>query len=152
MSLLAQVQDDMKTAMKTAMKAKDKKTLAVVRQIKSAVMNEQINLGHDLTEEEELSVLSREVKQRKESIAEFKEGGREDLAKDTQAELDVLAKYLPAQLSEDEIKQVVAAAIEKTGATSPKDMGKVMGIVSAQTKGRADGKVVADTVKKALAN
>lgn len=148
MSLLAQVQDDMKTAMK----AKDKKTLAVVRQIKSAVMNEQINLGHDLTEEEELSVLSREVKQRKESIAEFKEGGREDLAKDTQAELDVLAKYLPAQLSEDEIKQVVAAAIEKTGATSPKDMGKVMGIVSTQTKGRADGKVVADTVKKALAN
>lgn len=148
MSLLAQVQDDMKTAMK----AKDKKTLAVVRQIKSAVMNEQINLGHDLTEEEELSVLSREVKQRKESIAEFKEGGREDMAKDTQAELDVLAKYLPAQLSEDEIKQVVAAAIEKTGATSPKDMGKVMGIVSAQTKGRADGKVVADTVKKALAN
>ncbi|MDD9138860.1 MULTISPECIES: GatB/YqeY domain-containing protein [Fructobacillus] len=148
MSLLAQVQEDMKTAMK----AKDKKTLAVVRQIKSAVMNEQINLGHDLTEEEELSVLSREVKQRKESIAEFKEGGREDLAADTQAELDVLAKYLPAQLSEDEIKEVVAAAIEKTGATSPKDMGKVMGIVSAQTKGRADGKVVADTVKKALAN
>lgn len=148
MSLLAQVQEDMKRAMK----AKDKKTLAVVRQIKSAVMNEQINLGHDLTEEEELSVLSREVKQRKESIAEFKEGGREDLAADTQAELDVLAKYLPAQLSEDEIKEVVAAAIEKTGATSPKDMGKVMGIVSAQTKGRADGKVVADTVKKALAN
>lgn len=148
MSLLAQVQEDMKTAMK----AKDKKTLAVVRQIKSAVMNEQINLGHDLTEEEELGVLSREVKQRKESISEFKEGGRDDLAADTQAELDVLAKYLPAQLSDDEIKQVVAEAIAKTGATSPKDMGKVMGIVSAQTKGRADGKVVADTVKKALAN
>lgn len=148
MSLLAQVQEDMKAAMK----AKDKKTLAVVRQIKSAVMNEQINLGHDLTEEEELGVLSREVKQRKESISEFKEGGRDDLAADTQAELDVLAKYLPAQLSDDEIKQVVAEAIAKTGATSPKDMGKVMGIVSAQTKGRADGKVVADTVKKALAN
>ncbi|MBS9336060.1 GatB/YqeY domain-containing protein [Fructobacillus papyrifericola] len=148
MSLLAQVQEDMKTAMK----AKDKQTLGVVRQIKSAVMNEQINLGHDLTEEEELSVLSREVKQRKESIAEFKEGGRDDLAEATQAELDVLAKYLPAQLSEEEIKQIVAAAIEKAGATSPKDMGKVMGIVSAQTKGRADGKVVADTVKKALAN
>ena len=115
-------------------------------------MNEQINLGHDLTEEEELGVLSREVKQRKESISEFKEGGRDDLAADTQAELDVLAKYLPAQLSDDEIKQVVAEAIAKTGATSPKDMGKVMGIVSAQTKGRADGKVVADTVKKALAN
>ena len=148
MSLLAQVQEEMKAAMK----AKDKKTLAVVRQIKSAVMNEQINLGHDLTEEEELGVLSREVKQRKESISEFKEGGRDDLAADTQAELDVLAKYLPAQLSDDEIKQVVAEAIAKTGATSPKDMGKVMGIVSAQTKGRADGKVVADTVKKALAN
>ncbi|MBS9337236.1 GatB/YqeY domain-containing protein [Fructobacillus parabroussonetiae] len=148
MSLLAQVQEDMKTAMK----AKDKQTLGVVRQIKSAVMNEQINVGHDLTEEEELSVLSREVKQRKESIAEFKEGGRDDLAEATQAELDVLAKYLPAQMTEEEIKQVVAAAIEKTGANSPKDMGKVMGIVSAQTKGRADGKVVADTVKQALAN
>ncbi|MBS9334639.1 GatB/YqeY domain-containing protein [Fructobacillus sp. M1-13] len=148
MSLLEQVQEDMKTAMK----AKDKMTLGVVRQIKSAVMNEQINVGHDLTEEEELSVLSREVKQRKESIAEFKDGGRDDLAADTQAELDVLAKYLPAQLSEEEIKQVVADAIEKTNATSPKDMGKVMGIVSAKTKGRADGKVVADTVKKALAN
>ncbi|GAP02594.1 GatB/Yqey domain-containing protein [Fructobacillus pseudoficulneus] len=147
MSLLEQVQADMKEAMK----AKDKQTLAVVRQIKSAVMNEQINLGHDLTEEEELAVLSREVKQRRDSIAEFKAGNRDDLAEATQAELDVLAKYLPAQLSEDEIKDIVAAAIEKTGANSPADMGKVMGIVSGQTKGRADGKVVADQVKAALA-
>ncbi|GAP00246.1 GatB/YqeY domain-containing protein [Fructobacillus ficulneus] len=147
MSLLEQVQADMKAAMK----AKDKATLGVVRQIKSAVMNEQINLGHDLTEDEELAVLSREVKQRRDSIAEFKAGNRDDLAEATQAELDVLAKYLPAQLSEDEIKAIVAAAIEKTGATSPADMGKVMGIVTGQTKGRADGKVVANEVKQALA-
>lgn len=147
MSLLEQVQADMKEAMK----AKDKQTLAVVRQIKSAVMNEQINLGHDLTEEEELAVLAREVKQRKDSIAEFKAGNRADLAEATQGELVVLAKYLPAQLSEDEIKQIVQEAIQKTGATGPADMGKVMGIVSSQTKGRADGKFVADQVKTALA-
>jgi uncharacterized protein len=147
MSLLEQVQADMKEAMK----AKDKQTLAVVRQIKSAVMNEQINLGHDLTEEEELAVLAREVKQRKDSIAEFKAGNRDDLAEATQGELDVLAKYLPAQLSEDEIKQIVQKAIQKTGATGPADMGKVMGMVSGQTKGRADGKFVADQVKAALA-
>ncbi|MCO0832305.1 GatB/YqeY domain-containing protein [Fructobacillus sp. W13] len=146
MSLLETVQNDMKEAMK----AKDKAKLAVVRQIKSAVMNEQINLGHDLNEDEELAVLAREVKQRKESLSEFKDGGRDDLAEATQAELDILASYMPEQMSDADIDAAVAAAIEKTGAASMADMGKVMGIVSAQTKGRADGKVVADKVKAAL--
>lgn len=146
MSLLETVQNDMKEAMK----AKDKAKLAVVRQIKSAVMNEQINLGHDLNEDEELAVLAREVKQRKESLSEFKDGGRDDLAEATQAELDILASYMPEQMSDADIDAAVATAIEKTGAASMADMGKVMGIVSAQTKGRADGKVVADKVKAAL--
>ncbi|MBS9338093.1 GatB/YqeY domain-containing protein [Fructobacillus sp. M2-14] len=146
MTLLETVQNDMKEAMK----AKDKAKLAVVRQIKSAVMNEQINLGHDLNEDEELAVLAREVKQRKESLSEFKDGGREDLAEATQAELDILASYMPEQMSDEDVDAAVSAAIEKTGASSMADMGKVMGIVSAQTKGRADGKVVADKVKAAL--
>lgn len=101
MSLLETLNADMKTAMK----AKDKPTLSVVRMLKSAVMNEQINLGHDLTPEDELSVLSRELKQRKDSMAEFDKGGREDLVASTSAEIKVVEKYMPAQLSEEDVKK-----------------------------------------------
>jgi len=137
--------------MKQAMKDKNKEALSVIRMVKSTVMNEQISLGHDLTPEEELTVLSREVKQRQDSLAEFEKGGREDLAAGIRSELTILAKYLPAQLTEEEIVAIVAAAIEQTGATGPKDMGKVMGVVTPQVKGKADGKVVADLVKATLA-
>ncbi len=147
MSLLETLNADMKQAMKD----KNKEALSVIRMVKSTVMNEQISLGHDLTPEEELTVLSREVKQRQDSLAEFEKGGREDLAAGTRSELTILAKYLPAQLTEEEIVAVVAAAIEQTGATGPKDMGKVMGVVTPQVKGKADGKVVADLVKATLA-
>ena len=137
--------------MKQAMKDKNKEALSVIRMVKSTVMNEQISLGHDLTPEEELTVLSREVKQRQDSLAEFEKGGREDLAAGIRSELTILAKYLPAQLTEEEIVAIVAAAIEQTGATGPEDMGKVMGVVTPQIKGKADGKVVADLVKATLA-
>ena len=147
MSLLETLNADMKQAMKD----KNKEALAVIRMVKSTVMNEQISLGHDLTPEEELTVLSREVKQRQDSLAEFEKGGREDLAAGIRSELTILAKYLPAQLTEEEIVAIVAAAIEQTGATGPKDMGKVMGVVTPQIKGKADGKVVADLVKATLA-
>ena len=147
MSLLETLNADMKQAMKD----KNKEALSVIRMVKSTVMNEQISLGHDLTPEEELTVLSREVKQRQDSLAEFEKGGREDLAAGIRSELTILAKYLPAQLTEEEIVAVVAAAIEQTGATGPKDMGKVMGVVTPQVKGKADGKVVADLVKATLA-
>ncbi|MGL5466513.1 MAG: GatB/YqeY domain-containing protein [Leuconostoc lactis] len=147
MSLLETLNADMKQAMKD----KNKEALSVIRMVKSTVMNEQISLGHDLTPEEELTVLSREVKQRQDSLAEFEKGGREDLAAGIRSELTILAKYLPAQLTEEEIVAIVAAAIEQTGATGPKDMGKVMGVVTPQIKGKADGKVVADLVKAALA-
>ena len=133
------------------MKDKNKEALSVIRMVKSTVMNEQISLGHDLTPEEELTVLSREVKQRQDSLSEFEKGGREDLAAGIRSELTILAKYLPAQLTEEEIVAIVAAAIEQTGATGPKDMGKVMGVVTPQVKGKADGKVVADLVKATLA-
>lgn len=147
MSLLETMNADMKQAMKD----KNKEALSVIRMVKSTVMNEQISLGHDLTPEEELTVLSREVKQRQDSLAEFEKGGREDLAAGIRSELTILAKYLPAQLTEEEIVAIVAAAIEQTGATGPKDMGKVMGVVTPQIKGKADGKVVADLVKATLA-
>lgn len=146
MSLLETLNADMKQAMKD----KNKEALSVIRMVKSTVMNEQISLGHDLTPEEELTVLSREVKQRQDSLAEFEKGGREDLAAGIRSELTILAKYLPAQLTEEEIVAIVAAAIKQTGATGPKDMGKVMGVVTPQIKGKADGKVVADLVKATL--
>lgn len=146
MSLLEELNNDMKQAMKD----KNKDVLSVIRMVKSTVMNEQINLGHDLTKEEELTVLSREVKQRQDSLTEFEKGNREDLAAGIRAELAVLAKYLPKPLSDEEVIELVKDAIQKTGATSPKDMGKVMGIVTPQVKGRADGKFVANQVKNLL--
>ncbi|MDI6497515.1 GatB/YqeY domain-containing protein [Leuconostoc suionicum] len=146
MSLLEELNNDMKQAMKD----KNKDVLSVIRMVKSTVMNEQINLGHDLTKEEELTVLSREVKQRQDSLTEFEKGNREDLAAGIRAELAVLAKYLPEPLSDEKVIELVKDAIQKTGATSSKDMGKVMGIVTPQVKGRADGKFVANQVKNLL--
>ncbi|KRM62487.1 hypothetical protein FC26_GL002061 [Paucilactobacillus vaccinostercus DSM 20634] len=146
MSLLETLNQDMKTAMK----AKDKTTLSVVRMLKSAVMNEQINLGHDLTNDEEVAVLSRELKQRKDSVAEFDKGGREDLSAQTKAEITVVEKYMPAQLSEDEVKQIVADTVAEVGAQSMADFGKVMGAVMPKLKGQADGKLVNQTVKDLL--
>lgn len=146
MSLLDQLTNDMVAAMK----AKDKETLSVVRMLKAAVTNEQISLGHDLTLDDENAVLSREYKQRKESLAEFESAGRDDLVEKTQHELAVVEKYMPEQLSADEISQIIQAAIEQTGAESMRDMGKVMGVVMPQVKGKADGKLVNETVKQAL--
>ncbi|CAH1850362.1 GatB/YqeY domain-containing protein [Convivina intestini] len=148
MSLLNQLQNDMKVAMK----AQEKDLLSVIRQLKSAVMNEKIQLKKDdLNRDEELAVIAREVKQRKDSLQEFIDGQRQDLADKTQKELDLLSRYMPKQLDDNEITEIVQAAIKQSGATGPSDMGKVMGIVSGQVKGRADGKVVADRVKTLLA-
>ncbi|CAK8054024.1 GatB/YqeY domain-containing protein [Eupransor demetentiae] len=147
MSLKEQLQEDMKAAMK----AKDKDRLTLVRGLKSAVMNEEIELNHDLTPDEELTVVSREVKQQKDSLAEFKAANRQDLVDQVQKQLDILAEYMPKQLSADEIKTIIQKAIEQTGASAPSDMGKVMGVVSGQVKGKADGKTVANEVKAMLA-
>ncbi|MFZ2353908.1 GatB/YqeY domain-containing protein [Paucilactobacillus nenjiangensis] len=147
MSLLETLQSDMKTAMK----AKDKDTLSVVRMLKAAAMNEQINVGHDLTEEEELSVLSRELKQRKDSLAEFEKADRDDLVAHTKMEIEVVEKYMPAQLTDEEVKQIIADTVKEVGADSKADFGKVMGAVMPKLKGQADGKLVNQTVKDLLA-
>ena len=146
MSLLEQLTKDMVAAMK----AKDKATLSVVRMLKAAVANEKIKLGHDLTPDEANGVLAREFKQRKESLAEFEKAGRQDLIDQVKHELAVVEKYLPKQLTPAEVSQVVKDTIAQVQATSMKDFGKVMGAVMPKVKGKADGKVVNETVKKFL--
>ncbi|WP_195226834.1 GatB/YqeY domain-containing protein [Weissella confusa] len=146
MSLLEQLTNDMKKAMK----AKDKVTLGVVRMVKSSVSNEQIKLGHDLTADEELAVLSREMKQRVEELESYKDADREDLAEEIQGQIDVLKRYMPEQMSEEEVVAVVKETIAEVGASSKADLGKVMGALMPKVKGKADGKLVNQTVQSLL--
>lgn len=146
MGLLAQLTEDMKTAMK----AKDKETLSVIRMVKSALSNEQIKLGHDLTADDEMTVLSREMKQRVEELTSYQEANREDLAEGIQQQIAILNKYMPKQLSESEVEEIVKATISEVGATSKADMGKVMGALMPKVKGKADGKLVSQKVQSLL--
>ncbi|SHK27047.1 hypothetical protein SAMN05216582_101137 [Selenomonas ruminantium] len=148
MSLKEQLTADMKEAMKN----KEKERLAVIRMVRGAIRQQEIDGQKELGEEDVIAVISKEVKMRRDSIEEFQKGGREDLVAKTQAEIDVLMPYLPAQLSEDEVRELVKAAVEQTGAASPKDMGKVMGVLMPKVKGRADGKMVNNIVKSFLQN
>lgn len=148
MSLLKRLQTDMITAMKN----RDKDTLAVVRMLKASVQNAQIEGGHDLTPDEEVAVMSREYKQRKESLEEFQKAGRQDLIDKTNNELKVVEKYMPKQLSADDVKKIVTETVQQVGAASMKDFGKVMGAVMPKVKGQADGKLVNQTVKETLSN
>src|SRR5699024_3528966 len=138
------------TDMKTAMKSKDKETLQVIRMLKSALQKEQIDQGRDLTDDEELTILAREMKQRRDSLVEFEKADRQDLADQVKVEIAIVEKYLPKQLSETEIREIVLDSFQKTGATSIKDFGKVMGAVMPQVKGKADGNQVNAIVKEEL--
>ena len=135
----------------TAMKAKDANRLAPLRMLKTAITNKSIEKGRALDGAEELAVVSMLVKQRRDSIEQFTKGGRTDLADKEQAEIAILSAYLPASASDDEIAAAVAAAIAETGATSAKDMGKVMKAVMAGLAGKTvDGRKVSETVKAKL--
>ncbi|WP_243290605.1 GatB/YqeY domain-containing protein [Bacillus sp. FJAT-47783] len=139
MSLLERLNQDMKQAMKN----KEKDRLTVIRTVKASLQNEGIKLGKsELTEEEELTVLSRELKQRKDSLQEFDNAGRSDLVEKTQSEIDILTDYMPKQLSEDELLQIVNETIAEVNASSKADMGKVMGAIMPKVKGKADGSLV----------
>ncbi|WP_226656827.1 GatB/YqeY domain-containing protein [Pseudalkalibacillus hwajinpoensis] len=142
--------DRLTADMKVAMKNKEKHKLSVIRMVKSSLQNESIKLGHELTEEEELTVLTREVKQRKDSLLEFEKAGRSDLVQNLDEELSILSVYLPKQLSEEEVEQIVQEVISETGASSKKDMGKVMGALMPRVKGKADGGLVNRLVQKNL--
>jgi uncharacterized protein len=136
--------------MKLAMKNKEKDKLGVIRMIKSAIQNESIRAGHDLSQEEELTVLSREVKQRKDSLHEFEKAGREDLVEKIRTELKYVELYMPKQLSEEEVSAIVKQAITETGAQTKAEMGKVMSAVMPKVKGKADGSLVNKLVQQHL--
>jgi uncharacterized protein YqeY len=138
MTLKEKLQEDLKTALKQ----KDAVRLSVIRLAKAAITNLEINRRHELEEAEVLEVLAKEAKQRKDSLPEYEKANRQDIVDKLNAELKILEEYLPVQLSEAEITQIVADAVRSTGATGRKDMGKVMGALMPQIKGKADGKVV----------
>jgi hypothetical protein len=138
-------------AMKEAMKAKETLRLSTIRLIRSAIKNREIEVREELDDPAVIDILSSLVKQRKESAQIYRENERLDLAAKEEAELEILQEFLPEQLSEEEVLGMIEAAIAETGAASARDMGRVMKIVSVQTKGRADGKRVSDLVKERLA-
>ena len=133
-----------------AMKNQDKETLSVLRMVKGAMQLEEINVKHELTDDEMISVLAKQIKTRKESIEEFKKGNRQDLIDKTQSEIDILSKYMPEQLSQEEIEKVINDAFSKVNPTGPSDMGKIMGIVSPLLKGKADMSLVSKLIKEKL--
>jgi uncharacterized protein YqeY len=138
--------NDLKTAMKTG----DKIALEVLRMLKSEFKYKEIELGRDLNDEDYLSALSSAAKRRREAINEFKKGGRDDLANKESAELNIINKYLPQQLSNAEIEKVVDEVIAEVEATTPADIGKVMKAVMPRVKGRADGRKINEIVGKKL--
>ena len=150
MSLSAKIMD----ALKTAMKSKDTVALQALRSVKSAILLAQTQSGakQDLSQEDEIKLLQKLVKQRKDSAAIFSTQGRADLADPEMLEAAVIAQFLPQQLSQEEVADMVDAAIEATGASSMADMGKVMGMVTKEVSGRADGKTISTLVKARLSS
>lgn len=146
------LQEDIMTALKAAMKAKDQTALTALRAVKSAILLAQTESGAqaELTEEQELKMLQKLVKQRKDSAAIYLEQGREDLASPEIAEAEVISQFLPEAMSDEAIANVVVDVINKVGAEGMKDMGRVMGIVSQELAGKADGKTISNIVKAKL--
>jgi len=146
------LKQDVMTAMKAAMKEKDQTALTALRAVKSAILLAQTESGakEELTEEQELKILQKLVKQRKDSAAIYLEQDRKDLALPEIDEAEVISQFLPEALSEEEIEKVVVMTIEELGAEGMKDMGKVMGVVSKELAGQADGKTISNIVRAKL--
>jgi len=146
------LQENVMEAMKAAMKAKDSQALEALRSVKSALLLAQTETGvkAELSEEEEIKLLQRQVKQRKDSAAIYTEQNRADLAEPELIQAKVIEQFLPKQLSAEEVSRVVDEVITETGASSMADMGKVMGLVSAKLAGKADGKTISTAVKSKL--
>ncbi|MDP5273089.1 GatB/YqeY domain-containing protein [Chengkuizengella axinellae] len=146
MSLIEKLNADMKQAMRD----KEKLKLTVIRMIRSAIKDIEINERRTPDDNDALAVITRELKQRKDSLQEFKNAGRDDLVEKLEAEINIINEYLPQQLSEEEIIEIVQQTIQEVGASSKADMGKVMGALMPKVKGRADGKLVNQAVQKLL--
>ena len=136
----------------SAMKNQDKETLAVLRMVKGAIQLEEINKKQELNDEEVIAVLSKQIKTRKESIVEFEKAGREDLITQTKGEIEILSKYMPEQLSEEEVIKVIDDAFNTLKPEKPSDMGKLMGAVTPKLKGKADMSFVSKIIKEKLSN
>lgn len=141
----------LEAAMRDAMRARDERRTVTLRMAMAAAHNEQIARGRPLADDEVVGVLTKQVKQRRESIEMYRSAGREDRAAAEEAEAEILTEFRPEQLGEAEIETIAREAIAETGATGPSDMGRVMGALNPRTKGRADGRLVADTVRRLLA-
>ncbi|OIJ16152.1 hypothetical protein BKP35_04020 [Anaerobacillus arseniciselenatis] len=142
--------DRLTVDMKEAMKNKEKQRLSVIRMVKSALQNEAIKLGKELTDDEALTVLNRELKQRKDSLHEFEKANREDLAKNVREEVVILNAYMPEQLSEEKVAEIVQQTIQEVGASTKADIGKVMGAIMPKVKGKTDGTIVNRLVQQYL--
>ena len=147
MSLKDQITDDMKAAMR----AKESERLTTIRLLIAEIKRKEVDERIELTDAQVLAVVEKMIKQRKDSITQFENGGRQDLADKEKAELTILSAYMPAGLSDEEVAAEVAAAVAASGAAGPQDMGKVMGILKPKLAGRADMTAVSAQVKKALA-
>ena len=143
--------DRIESAMRDAMRARDQQRTQTLRLAMAAAHNVRIARGGTLTDDDMTDVLTKQVKQRRESIAMFRDAGREDRAAAEEAEAAILAEFLPQALTEAEIETLVRAAIGETQASSPSDLGRVMGRLAPQTRGRADGRVVSEVVRRLLA-
>lgn len=145
------IKERLKADMIAAMKSKEKERLEAIRFIQAAIKKQEVDTRKDLDDTAVIAILSNQVKQRKDSIEQFRKGGREELAAKEESELKILQSYLPEQLSADALASLVEAAIKETGATGMKDMGAVIKAVMAKAAGQAEGAVVSDMVKKKLA-
>ena len=148
MSLQERLTEDVKTAMKAREAGKSR--LSVLRMVKASIRNLEIDRKKELNDEEVLDVLAKEVKMRRDSMEDFRKGNRPDLVAALEEEIAILAEYLPAQLSEEEVRALVDQAVSQAQATTAKDMGKVMAILMPQVKGKADGKLVNTLVRERL--
>ena len=144
------LQQRIESAMREAMLARDIRRVGTLRMAMAAFQNRRIELGRDLTDEDVVDVLTKQMKLRRESIEHFKAAGREAMVQVEEEESAVIREFLPEALSKDEVAAIVDTAVAETGASSPADMGRVMGRVSPQVKGRADGKAVAELVRARL--
>ena len=138
--------------LKEAMKNKDKETLAVIRMVKGAIQMEELNTKKELTDDEVITIISKQIKTRKESIAEFEKGNREDLASQTRAEIVILEKYLPEQLTEEEVNAIIDIAFEEVKPESMRDMGKLMGVITPKVKGKYDMGEISKIIKEKIMN
>jgi len=136
--------------LKNAMKNQNKELLSVIRMVKGAIQLEEIKVKHELNDEEVITIIAREIKTRKESIKEFEKGGRNDLIEKTSREIEILNKYMPAQMSEEEVMKIIDEVFSKVNPTGPSDMGKIMGTIAPLIKGKADLGFVNSKIKEKL--